>query len=318
MDTTMGSRSIAAAPFGWLAGLALWVLFLVVLPAPIAARVFLGAPLLIVPLLLASLPGRQMIAGYSTSHLGAAVCLPAGVLVAVSLALPVSPLAALVALPWILLTSVVGLAALRHGLPSLAGLFARRRVVDLATDGALGFLAIGGLFLLVDRLGVAVLGSGPPYTLLGAIHYHFAGFGLLGLLALLAARGVGGGRPTAWWVAGLSLIGGVSVTAVGLILESSPVNWLGVLLLAAGGLIVAWSFVTRASRGWRRAALVIAGVGLTAGLLMGVAWASAVLFTVPFIGMDLMVRTHGTLNAAAVVLAALALGLPGRDEGRRA
>jgi hypothetical protein len=168
----------------------------------------------------------------------------------------------------------------------------------------------------VDRLGVAVLGSGPPYTMLGAIHYHFAGFGLLGLIAVQLVTWGPTGLPTSHWLAALAVIGGVSVTAVGLIVDSTLVNWLGVLLLAAGGLIVAWSFVSSDSPGWRRASLVLAGAALTGGLLMGMAWASAMLFGAPFIGMDQMVRSHGAVNAGAVVLATLALALPSAGEAR--
>ena len=280
-----------------------------------AARVFLAAPLVIVPLLLPRLPERPIVGGLTTARLGATWCLPAAALLAAALALPAGPLAALLSLTWVALTVAVGLAALRHGLPSLLSLFRPTRVADLATDAALGFLAIGGLFLLIDRLGLAILGASAPYTLLGTIHYHFAGFGLAALVALLATP-----RPTRLtWLAALGLVIGVPVTGIGLILGSTLVNWLGVLLVAAGGLltVAALARAGTAATGWRRLGLFGAAGGLTVGLLMGVLWSSATLFGVGFIDLELMVRTHGALNGAAVVVAAIALALPARLSSRR-
>ncbi|HEY7599235.1 MAG TPA: YndJ family transporter [Candidatus Limnocylindrales bacterium] len=302
MDTAVRVGSRAAVP-AWVFGLAGALAALVIVPAPVVARIFLAAPLVVVPALLASLPGRPLVGPWTTREL-AWPALVAGAALAFSFAVPAWPAAAL-ALPWLGVTTLVGLAALRHGLPRLVTLFTSSRTTDLAADAALGFLAVGGIFVLVDRLGLDVMGRPAPYPLLGAIHYHFAGFGLLGLLAVLAAQ-----RSQAWhWAATLALIGGIAAAGVGLIVDSQLISWLGVLLLAGGGSLVIAGLGRRGlrQRSWQRLGLLAAAGMLAAGLSMGVLWASASLFGFGFIGLELMVRTHGALNATAVVVAAVAL-----------
>jgi hypothetical protein len=231
---------------------------------------------------------------------------------AAALSLPPGPTAAALAGGWIAVTALVGLAALRDGLPALLALFGRDRTRDLATDGALGFLAIGGLFLFADRLGIAVMGYGAPYTLMGAIHYTFLGFGLLGLVALMTTSPATRHHQ----LAVLALMGGVVLTAVGMTLGQPLLNWLGVAGIALGaGPMVAWSLVSVARRagGWRRWLMLGAAAGLSVGLTLGLGWASASLFGFEFIGLETMVRTHGVVNALSVTAAALALTLGPRN-----
>src|SRR5258708_7812177 len=89
-----------------LAGLLVWVLALVVLPAPIAARILLLAPLVIVPRLLGLIPARpwlRRLAGLPT--------LLAALPLLLAFALPAGPVAAALVLPWLALTLACGLAA---------------------------------------------------------------------------------------------------------------------------------------------------------------------------------------------------------------
>ena len=93
-------------------------------------------------------------------------------------------------------------------------------IPDLGLDAALAFWAVGAIFVLVDRLGIAT-----PFptviVLLTATHFHFAGLGLLGLASLLA-RSRPGSR-----VSVVGLIAGIPLTALGFVSRPTCVNSLG-------------------------------------------------------------------------------------------
>ena len=48
-----------------------------------------------------------------------------------------------------------------------------------------------------------------------------------------------------------------------------------------------------------------AGAALLVGMPMGIAWSLSVLFRLSFLDIDTMIRTHGALNATAVLLGVL-------------
>lgn len=202
----------------------------------------------------------------------------------------------------------MGLAALGHAVPRLAGLFAPARSAELATDAGLGLLAVGGLFLLAERLGLTLAGFGATTMLLGAIHYHFLGFGILGLVAWAAA-----GRPRLAWLAALGVVVGMPLAAAGMASQAPALNWLGVLVIGLGGLAAVGLLLDRARRrGPLPARLLLVGgaLALAVGLALGVGWSSSHFLGFAFVDFEAMVRLHGTLNAGGVILAALA-GLAG-------
>src|SRR3954451_3960320 len=99
-----------AAPAPLAVGMVTWIVGLVLLPAPLAARILLLAPLVIVPRLLTVPPPRPFIAATAGwPALGAALALAA------SFAAPSGPLAAALAAPWLLVCCVAAAAAVAHG-----------------------------------------------------------------------------------------------------------------------------------------------------------------------------------------------------------
>jgi hypothetical protein len=212
MELAHHSRNLLLLPLLSRGGLVAWLLLLIVLPAGLVERLFLAGPLLLVPMLLSLLPDRPVVRRVGTRDLAAWSFVAAGPLGA-ALILPPSPAAAGLALGWIAVVLVCGLVALRHGLPLLPRLFVPSRAHELAGYAALGFVAVAGAFLLADRLGLSVLGFRSPYTLLGAVHYTFAGFGLLASVAVLA----GDAPSRRHWLAALGVIGGMTITAMGMI-----------------------------------------------------------------------------------------------------
>ena len=273
-----------------LAGLLIWAVALVFLPAPLAARILLLAPLVIVPRLLALLPDRRWVArtaGWpavvAASPLLAAFALPPG--------LP----AALLVVPWLALAIGGAIAAIIHGLARLPSILRPRDWADLGVDVALGFWAVGAIFTFIDRLGVDT-GFAPAIVLLTATHFHFAGFALLGLASLLA-------RPRRWLrasVVGLAV--GIPLTALGFVLVSDAINAVGTVVVGLSGIGVGIGVLTVAASGMSRVATRAAGAALLVGMPMGIAWSMAILGGATFLDLDAMVRTHGVLNAMAILL----------------
>ena len=280
-------------------GFLVWAAALVLLPAPLAARILLLAPLVVVPRLVTLLPERAWIGA-----LGGWPLFLAALPLAVAFGLPAGPLPAVLALPWLACALVGAAAAIRHGLTNLPSILAPRRLPDLGIDVALGFWAVGALFALFDRLGVDT-GFSPLIVLLTATHFHFAGFGLLAVASLLAVER----RWVSASVAGLMV--GIPLTALGFVLASNPINAAGALVTGLAGIGVAIGLVTARVSVTADWLLRAAGVALLVGMPMGIAWSMAILTGQPFIDLETMVRTHGALNATAVVLVVLARR-PGR------
>jgi hypothetical protein len=283
-----------------LVGLALWAAAVVVLPAPMAARILLLAPLVVLPRLLPLLPDRRWV-----GRLGGWVALLAAVPLVAAFGLPAGLAAGALALPWLLLACAGAIAGVLHGLTHLPSIVQPRRWADLGIDVALGFWAVGSVFAMLDRLGFDT-GFSPAIVLLTATHFHFAGLGLLGVASLLAAS-------RSWLrisVAGLMV--GIPLTAVGFVLVSDPINATGALVVGLSGIGVAVALLTSpgadAARWVRRAA----GVALLVGMPMGIAWSLSLLAGASFVDLDTMIRTHGVLNATAVVLAVMTYPADGR------
>jgi YndJ-like protein len=224
--------------------------------------------------------------------------LPAAVALAISLALPPGPVAAVVALPWLATTGLLGISALADR--------ARRGVgVDrhLIPEGALGFAAIGGLLVLDHRLGADPFGFSQFLVLLAAVHFHVAGFIMLTTVAALADRRDG----RAPLVAGALAIVGGPLTAVGFF-GLPGVNICGAAFTVAAGLLVGGlHLVTARGTSPRHAAILlgIAGASLLITMPMAAIWAVGLLTGVELLPLDAMTRIHGGLNAVGFGLAAM-------------
>jgi hypothetical protein len=277
-----------------LLGLVTWVAALVLVPAPLAARILLLVPLVVVPRLIPLLPPRSWIGGMG-GWPGFLAALP----LIVAFSLTPGPLAAAFVIPWLAFALVGAAAAIRHGLAHLPSILGPRNLPDLGVDVALAFWAVAATFAFVDRLGIDT-GFSPVIVLLTATHFHFAGFGLLALASLLAAS-----RP--WLrVSVLGLIVGIPITALGFVLMSDPINAVGALVVGSSGILVGIALLTgrvTVQTDWLSRA---AGLALLVGMPMGIAWSLAILTGQSFLDLDSMVRTHGALNALAVLLAVVA------------
>ena len=281
-----------------LVGLVVWAVALAILPAPLAAGILLLAPLVIVPRFLAMVPERRWVA-----QLAGWPALLAALPLLIAFGLPPGPLAAAFALPWLALALSGALAAVLHGLARLPSILGPGRWGDLGIDVALAFWTVGATFLIIDRLGIDT-GFSSAIVLLTAIHFHFAGLGLLGLASLMARS-----RP---WLRGpvAGLVVGIPITAAGFVLVSDPIGAVGAVLVGLSGIAVGVGLLTVATEGTARLATQLAGAALLIGMPMGIAWSVAILTGQTFVDLDTMIRTHGVLNATAVLLGVAAY----RDE----
>ncbi len=280
-------------PWPFVVGLLTWMAAVVVLPAPLAARILLLAPLVIVPRLLGLLPDRPWI-----TRLAGWPSLLAALPLLVAFALPSGGLAAAFVVPWFAMALGAALAGIRDGLSGLPRILRPSRVPDLGIDVALGFWAVGSAFIVADRLGIQTP-FGPAIVLLTATHVHFAGLGLLGLTSLLA-------RSRPWLrasVLGLSI--GIPLTALGFVVASNPINSAGALIVGISGIGVGVALLTGPAPHSAKAALWVprlAGAALLVSMPLAIAWSLAILTGQAFLNLETMIRTHGELNATAILL----------------
>ena len=293
MSVTSARSPLSAA---WLsaAGLAIGVAGLVLLPAPLAGRIFLLAPLVIVPRLVTYLPARSWIA-----RLGGWPLAVAALPLVLALAFPAGPVAGAFTLPWLACAIVGAAGGARHALMGLPSILWPRQLPDLGIDVALGFWAVGATFVSLDRLGVDI-GFSQAIVLLTATHFHFAGFGLLAIASLLAA--------SRQWLAAsvVGLIVGIPLTAFGFVLAADPINAAGATIVGLSGIGVGFALLTARTDVPSDWLLRVAGGALLIGMPIGIVWSLAILVGQPFLDLDTMVRTHGALNALGVLLAVLA------------
>lgn len=275
-------------------GLGVWIAALVLLPAPLAVRITLLAPLVIVPRLLGMLPPRPLI-----ERLAGWPALLAAIVLTIAFALPAGPVAAALSMPWLAIALTAAAGAVTHGVPYLPGLLLPRSAPDLGVDVSLGLLGAGAVFLSCDRLGFRPMDFDSVTILLTGTHFHFAGFGLLALTSLLAVS-----RPLLRLPV-IGLVVGIPLTALGFVTASNEIAAAGAVVVGLSGIAVAVALIANGTVDTRRWTLRAAGVALLVGMPMGIAWSLAILFGFSFIDLDTMVRTHGALNATAVLLATL-------------
>ena len=270
-------------------GLAAWTMALLVLPGSLIARILLLAPLVIAPRLLRWRGWPALVAA-----------LP----LCIAFAVPPGPVAAALSAPWVVLAVAALGATVRDVIPRLRGLLRPTGVPELGSATAVGFLAVGATFLAIDRLGLQPMGFSPVIILLTAVHFHFAGFGLLTVASHLA-------RSRAWTrLPVVGLIAGIPITSLGFVAESLWISALGAVIVGGSGLGVGLGLLGVASgRRFDRVAWRLAGFSLLIAMPLGIAWSVALIFGAALLPLDAMVRTHGVLNALAVTLVAL------RDDG---
>jgi hypothetical protein len=258
------------------------------------------APLVLVPLgiEMGAAGSFQGTAGrlYTAAVLGQ----PIGAILLVSLVVPMGGIGgAVAALPWLVVTRLLGLAALvrmrdRGPWP----------LSETVIDAGFAYSIVGAVALILHHLGITFWFE-PIIILLTAVHFHYAGF-VLPVLTGLASRSLGDRTGTGFRVlVGVVLIG-PALIAIGI--SFSPV----VEVIAVGGFTVAVAilggYVTiriAPQRPRLQGALVaLSSLALPVSMVLALGYGIGTFTGANPLGLGIsrMITLHGTLNAFGFAL----------------
>lgn len=244
------------------------------------------AALCLVPLALACLaPERWIVAGalplLRWAQPSAALCL------FVSLWLPRGTIAALLGVPWLLVTLLIATEGLRRLWRDLYGAWPRRcRQLGMVQ------LVVGGAWTVADRWGLRPLGFDPLVVILTAAHFHYAGFILPLITGWSAER-----RPG--WLGALAAVGvsaGVPLVAIGITVTQLTANHrletVAALLTALSASLAGWLQLAAARS--RRREFVLAAISSSC---LWFAMLLAALYGLRAASLPVLLSLHATANA---------------------
>ena len=295
-------RLVLALGLQALAGLVVWLVVAVVaLSIDTAALdlvtvLLLFGQLVVVPLGLLLHPASGDRLGDALARGGRLLLRIGGVAAIASLAIPRGELSAAVA-------AIYLVPALLVAASSVLRVRAIRGPSDLAVVGAGISLFIGSLLFVLHRQDVAFVGLPELGVQVSAVHFHFAGFGLVSMAGALARR-----SPRLGTAAVYLLLGGTWLTPIGMLVATS----IHVVAAAAvvGGLaaLIAGTFPLLGDVRIAAAARRLLFVSIAFALFVE---ASAAWFVVgeatgtTLIDFGTMARLHGTFAAIGVVFCGL-------------
>ena len=232
---------------------------------------------------------------------------PAALLVPISFLPEPGWLAAMLVLPWLLVTgllAVLGVVRVQERQRTGRLMCSPER---LCLDAGLIFIVVGGLWLTAARLGWRPLGFDPVIVLLTAIHFHYAGF-LLPLLTGLAGM-ESRGKLSA--LASYGMMAGVPCTAMGITATQTGLTPLIETIAAGMAAIAGWLTAILYLRmslqrnAPRRVRVLKALVGLSLCFSMTLAFGYALRFyrVFPWLDIPWMRALHGSANALGLGLA---------------
>jgi hypothetical protein len=176
------------------------------------------------------------------------------------------------------------------------------RAEELSLDAGLMYVAVGGAWLVMSRLGWQPLGFGSAIVLLTAVHFHYAGFAapLLCGLAGKFMRDNSLGTKRALAAAASCIVFGTPLVAAGI--TFSPLLGLtGTMVVAAGlvllsVLVVGW-IVPQLEMFAARLLLTISAAASTSAMLLACAYAYSIVARRLIVSIPQMAFTHGIVNA---------------------
>lgn len=244
-------------------------------------QILLAGPLVFVPWgmrLLGVWPGQKTTTGV-LSYLIAVLLLLA------AYCLPPGAVAGAMAVPWLLWTIGLALEVIRE-----------KTSHKLATQLAFIFLPVAAAWMFADRIGWQPLSFDPLIVLLTGVHFHYAGFALALITALLP--------KDHWkrWIS-LGLLPGVAGVAVGISstqLSGPPwIETVGVTLMVAVAIALAFRQMAFArSRPLQEGLLLSLGaIALMAGMTLAFLYGWRFQHQWPWLNMPFMYATHGVLNS---------------------
>lgn len=260
--------------------------------------ILLLCPLCLIPLTLVVMRKSAPDAAISTWKLIEQYELSAATILIGAFIMAPAPQTAVLALPWTVLTMVIGWAG-------VIGLTRRvhRDVSTLMIDVGCLFLALGGVWAFLDRSGIRLWGFDEVIALLTAVHFHYAGFLLL-IVTGWAARELGISKTAA--VTCLAVMIGVPLTALGIL--AAHFKWdarweaFAATFMALSGWLVAWLHLRLATQRTDAARPVrvlwtVCSAALFFSMALAVLYALRSFVQVPVLDIPHMRAVHGSLNA---------------------
>jgi hypothetical protein len=212
--------------------------------------------------------------------------------------------AAILAALWLVVTALIAL----FGLWRL--LF--RSVLnasELCIGAGLIYLPVGGMWLIMSRLGTQPLGFGDTIVLLTAAHFHFAGFAAP-ILAGLAGRMLdgGGARRQLFQLAAVGIIAGTPIVATG-ITFSPVVAFIGAIVISLGLIFLAIVVLVWVIRSVGSASaqflLGVSAISSSSAMVLACLYAYSLVTKTVIIDIPHMAMTHGVINAFGFALCGL-------------
>ena len=249
------------------------------------------APLLLIPVILAKLIPVKI----NLIHV-----LIAAASLGISFIMEAGMAAALCAIPWFLLLSLLLI-------KTLVEFFTQKtlRLKDLLIAGAFLFLSIGGLWAIVHRLGINPLGFDDTIVLLTVAHFHYAGF-ILPVLAHLAIK-----QDDHWSAAlcGTGILIGTPLVALGITFSQQglPIVFetvaASIMALSAFGIgfiqiCLGLKEQGRISKGL----FLLSGFSLMLGMILAACYGLRPFINLPFLSIPFMYAVHGSLNTFGFAL----------------
>jgi YndJ-like protein len=214
------------------------------------------------------------------------------------------PVAALLAAAWMLVTILIAMFGLWRLLPRGV-----HPAAEVSIDAGLLYLPIGGVWLVMARLGVQSLGFGDTIVLLTAVHFHFAGFAAP-VLAGLAGRTleVRGSGTRLFPLAAGGIVLGTPLVAAGITL-SPRLALIGAAIISAGlfllAVIVTVSVLRAVPSLVARMLLVISSVSSSLAMCLALAYAYSIVARKLIIDIPQMAASHGIINSFGFALCGL-------------
>lgn len=212
-------------------------------------------------------------------------------------------LTGLLALPWL----IACLLLLRsfHARRQLKGKH-KRQLFQLV---ALAYLCIGAMWAVADRFGWRPLGFDPLIVLLTAVHFHYAGFGLIWTAGNIR-RSLAPHRYSSLLYLALFGVPAVAIGITASQLGYPPfVEMASVVIMVTGGLVVGIACVQKAllkTHGVTvRICWGLAGISLCLGMGLALLYGLRYVWPIPWLSIPWMYAVHGTLNSLGFALPAL-------------
>jgi hypothetical protein len=296
-----------------LAGALIWMALIVLPPSELfrvelIEKLLLLGPLVIVPLglSLAVTPDshERHAALYRVAVLGQPF---AAVLAVCSYLLPQGVWAALLACPWLVVTGLVALFGLARLLSGRA-----MRAEEICVDAGLIYVSVGGVWLVISRLGYQPLGFGDTIILLTAVHFHYTGFAaplLAGLAGRYALAGSSRWTQRIFAATSFCIIAGTPLVAAGITFSVPAVGLAGAIVVSTGlWLLAALNLLRVVPALVSRTAqllLIVSSVASAMAMALACAYAYSLVVKRLIINIPHMAMTHGIMNALGFSLCGL-------------